>query len=243
MMKSVILAAGMASRLRPLTNDRPKCLLTVGGRCLLERTVESLVSEGIDQIVVVTGYRGDMIRSFLTENYPALDIVFIHNGDYQITNNIYSLWLTRSEVDGKDFLLLDSDILFDGRIIRRLLEQDGSVLAVNNHELGDEEIKVIVDNDSKVKEISKTCSISAAIGESVGIEKMTSDYSKALFSELEQMIVREGLRNVFYEKAFERLIPQGYQFSAVRSTDLFSIELDTVEDFNRAGELIPKELY
>lgn len=242
-MKAVILAAGMASRLRPLTNDRPKCLLKVGGRCLLERTVDSLVSAAIAQIVVVTGYRGDMIRDFLNENYPTLDITFINNDDFQTTNNIYSLWLTRPQVDGKDFILLDSDILFDGRIINRLLEHSGSVLAVNNHELGDEEIKVITDADGRVKEISKTCSITAAIGESVGIEKMTAEYSETLFRELEQMIEREGLDNVFYEKAFERLIPQGHQFGVVDTTDLFSIELDTVDDFNRAKELIPEELY
>jgi len=242
-MKAVILAAGMASRLRPLTNDRPKCLLKVGSRCLLERTVDSLVSAAITQIVVVTGYRGDMIRSFLTKNYPTLDITFINNDDFQTTNNIYSLWLTRPQVDCKDFILLDSDILFDGRIISRLLEHSGSVLAVNNHELGDEEIKVITDADGRVKEISKTCSITEAIGESVGIEKMTAEYSKALFRELEQIIEREGLDNVFYEKAFERLIPQGHQFGVVDTTDIFSIELDTVDDFNRAKELIPEELY
>jgi len=242
-MKAVILAAGMASRLRPLTNDRPKCLLKVGSRCLLERTVDNLVGVGITQLVVVIGYRGDMIRSFLTKNYPTLDITFINNDDFQTTNNIYSLWLTHPQVDGKDFILLDSDILFDGRIISRLLEHSGSVLAVNNHELGDEEIKVITDTNGKVTEISKTCSIKAAIGESVGIEKMTAEYSKALFSELKQMIVREGMSDVFYERSFERLIPQGFQFGVVDTTDLFSIELDTVEDFNRASELIPKELY
>lgn len=242
-MTAVILAAGMASRLRPLTNDRPKCLLEVGGRCLLQRTVDSLVSAGTTRLVVVTGYRGDMIRNFLTATYHKLDIAFIHNKDYQATNNIYSLWLTRPQVDGKDFLLLDSDILFDGRIINRLLESDGSVLAVNSHELGEEEIKVITDADGRVAEISKTCSITAAIGESVGIEKMTAEYSAALFRELEQMIEREGLNNVFYEKAFERLIPQGQRFGVVNTTDLFSIELDTVDDFNRASELIPEELY
>lgn len=242
-MKAVILAAGMASRLRPLTNDRPKCLLRVGRRYLLERTIDSLVNAGITQYVIVTGYRGDMIRCFLTEKYPRLDIFFIDNKDFQTTNNIYSLWLTHPQVNGEDFILLDSDILFDGRVINRLLGHKDSVLAVNSHELGDEEIKVITDADGYVKEISKTCDITAAIGESVGIEKMTAEYSQSLFLELEQMIESEGLSNVFYERAFERLIPQGHQFSVVDTTDLFSIELDTVEDFNKASELIPEELF
>ena len=82
-----------------------------------------------------------------------------------------------------------------------------------------------------------------AIGESVGIERIAADYSTALFRELEQMIEREGLIDIFYERAFERLIPQGHHFRVVDTTDLFSIELDTVEDFERAKELIPSELY
>lgn len=242
-MIAVILAAGMASRLRPLTNDRPKCLLTVGTRCLLGRTVDSLKVAGITELVVVTGYRGEMIRSFLTDNYKDMQISFVDNVDYQTTNNIYSLWLAKDFVAGKDFILLDSDILFDGRIINRLLDSEGTCLAVNTHKLGEEEIKVITDDKGKVIEISKVCSIEKAIGESVGIEKMQADYSDALFKELSVMIEQEKLVDIFYERAFERLIPQGHLFGVVNTTDIFSIELDTVEDFNQAKQLIPENIY
>ena len=244
-MIGVILAAGMASRLRPLTNDRPKCLLTVGNRPLLQRTMDALCQQqaGIDVFVVVTGYLHEQIEQFLTSHYPDKTIHFIYNADYQTTNNIYSLWLARPFIDGKDFILLDSDILFDPSIALRILSQTDTVLALNRHELGDEEIKVIVDQDNRVMEISKTCSSCDAIGESVGIEKMNAEYSKALFTELRQMIDNEGLVNVFYEMAFERLIKQGHQFRIIDTTDLFSIELDTVEDFNQAKQLIPQHLY
>lgn len=242
-MIGVILAAGMAKRLRPLTDARPKCLLTVGERTLLQRTVDAVITAGINELVVVTGYRQQMIRDFLTAHYPAVTIHFIDNPDYAHNNNIFSLWLTRPYTEGKDFLLLDSDILFDPAIIPAVLKQEGSALALNRHELGEEEIKVIVDNENHVQEISKVCSIEQAIGESVGIEKMTADYSTALFSELEKMIEGEGLIDVFYEKAFERLIPQGHTFKIVDTTDFFSIELDTVEDFENAKKLIPANLY
>ncbi len=242
-MIGVILAAGMAKRLRPLTDERPKCLLTVGERTLLQRTVDAIITAGINELVVVTGYRQQMIRDFLTAHYPAVTIHFIDNPDYAHNNNIFSLWLTRPYTEGKDFLLLDSDILFDPAIIPAVLKQEGSALALNRHELGEEEIKVIVDNENRVQEISKVCSIEQAIGESVGIEKMTADYSTALFSELEKMIEGEGLIDVFYEKAFERLIPQGHTFKIVDTTDSFSIELDTVEDFENAKKLIPANLY
>jgi choline kinase len=242
-MIGVILAAGMAKRLRPLTDTRPKCLLQVGERTLLQRTVDALLQAGISELVVVTGYRGNMLRDFLQQHYPQLNIHFIDNVDYEHNNNIFSLWLTRPYTDGRDFLLMDSDILFDPAIVRRMLAEGGTALALNRHELGEEEIKVIVNADNKVVELSKTCSISDAIGESVGIEKIAADYSVALFRELEQMIDHEGLIDIFYERAFERLIPQGHLFKVVDTTDMFSIELDTVDDFNRAKELIPATLY
>ncbi len=242
-MIGVILAAGMAKRLRPLTDERPKCLLTVGQRTLLQRTVDGIIAAGISELVVVTGYRAQMIRDFLTSHYPDLTIHFIDNPDYAHNNNIFSLWLTRPYTEGRDFLLLDSDILFDPQIIPAVLSAEGSALALNRHELGEEEIKVIVDEQNRVVEISKVCSIEQAIGESVGIEKMEADYSAALFRELEQMIEGEGLIDIFYERAFERLIPQGHTFTVVDTTRYFSIELDTVEDFENAKKLIPESLY
>ena len=184
-----------------------------------------------------------MIEFFLKTNYPSLTIHFIDNPDYAHNNNIFSLWLTKPYTEGQDFLLLDSDILFDPAIIPVIIGQKGSVLALNRHELGEEEIKVIVNNEGYVKEISKVCSVKEAIGESVGIEKMTAEYSKALFKELQHMVVDEGLINVFYEKAFERLISQGHTFKVVDTTNFFSIELDTVEDFENAKKLIPANLF
>ena len=225
-MKAVILAAGMASRLRPLTDKCPKCLLSVGSRTLLERTVDSIKAIGINDLTVVTGYREEMIRNFLTNHYPDMKLTFIQNNDYQTTNNI----------------LLDSDILFDPAIVARIAQTEGTALAVNTHKLGEEEMKVIAGANGMVTEISKTLDIAKAMGESVGIEKIDAVYSKALYSELEQMIENEKLVDIFYERAFERLIPQGHKFRAVNTTDLFSIELDTVEDFNQANELIPASL-
>ena len=242
-MIGVILAAGMAKRLRPLTDERPKCLLKVGERTLLQRTVDGLIAAGITEFVVVTGYRANMIRDFLTENYPSLTIHFIDNPDYAHNNNIFSLWLTRPYTDGCEFLLMDSDILCDPAVIPEVMKAEGSALALNRHELGEEEMKIVADAQGRITEISKTCRPEDAAGESVGIEKMTADYSTALFRELEQIIEREGLIDIFYERAFERLIPQGHTFRIVDTTSFFSIELDTPEDFENAKRLIPKELY
>ena len=243
-MIGVILAAGMAKRLRPLTDTKPKCLLEVGGKTLLERTVRAMQQAGIKEYVVVTGYRGEMIRSFL-ENYAKsqdIHFTFLHNADYEHNNNIYSLWMAGEVVRGKDFLLMDSDILCDPAAVVAIAHQEETALALNRHECGEEEIKVIVDADNHITEINKTCNPKDAIGESVGIERFTATYCEALYKELEQMIQKEGLIDVFYERCFERLIPQGHTFKVVDTTDYFSYELDTPEDFQRAQELIPAEL-
>lgn len=246
-MIGVILAAGMARRLRPLTDNKPKCLLKVGERTLLERTVSAMQQAGISDFVVVTGYRGEMIRDFLDEYAkgspsPTPSFTFLHNADYEHNNNIYSLWMAGEIVRGKDFLLMDSDIFCDPAAVVRIANESVPALALNRHELGAEEIKVIVDDDMQIKEINKTCRPEDALGESVGIERITASYSEALYKELDQMILQESLIDIFYERAFERLIPQGFTFRVVDTTDYFSYELDTPEDFEMAKKLMPEEL-
>ena len=231
-MIGVILAAGMAKRLRPLTDTMPKCLLKVGGRTLLERTVEAMRQAGISEFVVVTGYRGDMIRDFLTAYDKSLSFTFLHNADYEHNNNIYSLWMAGEVVRGKDFLLMDSDIFCDPAAVVRIAQEPESALAVNRHECGEEEMKVVVDGDMRITEISKTCSPADAMGESVGIEKITANYSEALYKELDQMILQEKLIDIFYERAFECLIPQGHTFRVVDTSSYFSYEIDTPEDYD-----------
>ena len=242
-MIGVILAAGMAKRLRPLTDTKPKCLLKVGERTLLERTVDAMAAAGITEFVVVTGYRGNMIRDFLEHDISLTSkFHFLDNVDYANNNNIYSLWMAGQVVRGQEFLLMDSDILCDPAAVLRIAREPEAALAVNRHELGEEEMKVVVDDQMCITEISKTCRPEDAIGESVGIEKITATYSEALYRELDQMILQEGLIDIFYERAFERLIPQGHTFRVVDTTDYFSYELDTPEDFQRAQELMPAEL-
>ena len=242
-MIGVILAAGMAKRLRPLTDTKPKCLLKVGDRTLLERTIDAMVATGITELVVVTGYRGEMIREWINTHRQTLKWTFIDNADYEHNNNIYSLWLAGQVVRGQEFLLMDSDILCDPQAVAEVARQQEPALALNRHELGEEEMKIVVDQDNRITEISKTCRVEDAVGESVGIEKMTAAYSEALYRELDQMIEKEGLIDIFYERAFERLIPQGHTFKVVDTTRFFSYELDTPEDFERATALLPEELY
>jgi len=233
----------MARRLRPLTDTRPKCLLTVAGKTLLHRTVDAMAATGITDFLVITGYREEMLREALKDyRSDRLRFRFIDNADYEHNNNIYSLYLALNAISDGDLLLMDSDILADPAAVARVAAASLPALAMNRHELGEEEMKIVVDGDGQIVEISKTCSPADAIGESVGIERITADYGAALRSELQQMIEQEGLVDVFYEQAFQRLIPKGHTFRVIDTTDLFSFEIDTPDDYSRAQQLWPKEL-
>ena len=235
-MKAIILAAGMASRLRPLTLHTPKSLLTIDGKSLLQRSMDALIQNGIKDFVIVTGYLHEKIEAFVKEQYAdTISVKFIYNNVYDSTNNIYSLWLARPEAEGEDFLLLDSDLLYDPQIITEVMaNKAANVLTLIKHDRGEEEMKVVTDADGVIKEISKTCNPSDAAGESLGIEKIGKEYSAALYKELEVMMNTEHLENKFYELAFERLIPQGHTYNVLDVSHLFSCELDTVEDFENA---------
>lgn len=244
-MKAIILAAGMASRLRPLTLTTPKSLLKVGERSLLQRSMDALIANGVREFCIVTGYLHEMIEDFVKEQYAdSIKVTFVYNKVYETTNNIYSLWLARPFAEGEEVLLLDSDLLYDPQIVTRVMATDApNVLTLIRHELGEEEMKVVTDAQGSIREISKTCNPADAAGESLGIEKMGREYTRALYRELEPMMNREHLENVFYERAFERLIPQGHTYQVLDVTELFSCELDTIEDFENAKAKIPENLF
>jgi choline kinase len=237
-MKALILAAGIASRLRPLTDSIPKCLLEVAGKSILSRTIENLSANGVKEFVVVTGYLQDMIKNHIDGNFSHLQFEYIFNQKYESTNNIYSLWIARQEVQAREFLLLDSDILFDKKIISLLINADyNNCLALrSNGGIGDEEIKVKVDSgDGSIVEISKDVNVEQAVGESIGIEKFDSEFSAHLFDILDDMIQNKGMVNIFYEAAFQNAIHNGYKIFPVDVGNLFCMELDTIDDFKIAN--------
>ena len=241
-MRGIILAAGIASRLRPLTDHTPKCLLLVGERTILEYTIDNLRNAGITDIILVTGYRAEQIREFMAERYPDLKVTYIHNARYETTNNIYSLWLTRDHVLGDEILLLDSDILFDWRIIALLIASGtASCLAVrHDHALGEEEIKVRTDARGLITAIGKEVNPADAVGESIGIERFNAAFVDELFHVLDRMMLVEKRVSIFYEAAFQEAIDRGAKLAPVDVGAYRCMEIDTAEDLARAGrEVLP----
>ena len=238
-MKAVILAAGIASRLRPLTNHCPKCLLKVGNKTILEHTLDNILANGLQEIVIVTGYLELQIRDFISVRYPRLSVTYIYNEKYSTTNNIYSLWLAKEWVLGDEMLLMDSDIIFDQAILTRLLGSGhDNCLALKRHAVKEEEIKIKAGIDGRVTGIGKEILLEEAIGESIGIEKFGKDTLYKLFEIIDHKIITGKKVNQFYEAAFQELADQGSAIYSVDVTDLKCMEIDTAEDLEEAIKFI-----
>ena len=243
-MKAVILAAGIASRLRPLTNNTPKCLLKVGDKNILQLTIENLLANNITELVMVTGYLEQQIKDFVATTFPQLNVTYIYNEVYDTTNNIYSLWLAKNELLGDEMLLMDSDIIFDSNIIAALINSTyENCLALKRHNVGEEEIKVKADNNGRVLEISKIVPPSLAIGESIGIEKFGVKSLYKLFEVIDRKVVHEKMVNIFYEVAFEEMIKEGEDIFIVDTTEYICMEIDTAADLHTAAEVLKKHKF
>jgi len=120
---AVLLAAGLGSRLAPLTDAVPKCMVSVGGVPILGRLVGCLDGYGFERLVVVTGYRSEVIRDYLGARFGGVAVEYVVSAVFESTNNIYSLWLVRDVVD-EAFLLVESDLVFDAELLAPLLRPD-----------------------------------------------------------------------------------------------------------------------
>lgn len=123
-MQSIILAAGLGSRLGELTKECTKCMVKINGITLIERMLRQLDRYGMDRIIIVTGYKGDILKDYVQNLRINTPVVFVDNSDYRHTNNIYSLWLTREFLEEMDSLVLESDMIFEDRVIEKMLAVD-----------------------------------------------------------------------------------------------------------------------
>jgi choline kinase len=185
-----------------------------------------------------------MIKKYLEDNFKGLNITYLTNPDFENNNNSYSLWMTKNYIKD-DMLLLDSDILFDKDIIKKLLNSGKeNCLAVNSaHKPDEEQIKVILNKENKILEIGKEVDLKKAAGESIGIEKFNKSFLKELFDILDRKIVKENSVNEFYEASFQEVIDKKDDRNSLFSVDVSNygcIEIDTIDDYNKANELFLK---
>lgn len=238
-MDAVVLVAGTGSRLRPLTNDRPKCLVEVGGRAILARLLERLAAAGIQRACLATGWRADALQGHFERNPPPLELAFVANERFETTNNAYSLFTTRAAMQGRGFVLCDGDVLLAPGVVERLLDHpaENALLVEPRGDMGDEEMKAVVDATLRVTALAKSLRADAAYGESIGVQRVGSRSAPALWGTLEAMMASGG-EGQYYEAAFQRMIDDGVDFAAVPVAGDEWIEVDDVADLERAGALL-----
>ena len=129
-MQGLILAAGMGKRLKELTRDNTKCMLEVNGVRLIDRVLSQLAKLGLKRTILVTGYEGAKLRKHVGRKWDGMRIDYIENPIYDKTNNIYSLSLAADELCKDDTLLLESDLIFEDSILKKVLSDSHANVAV-----------------------------------------------------------------------------------------------------------------
>lgn len=228
---AIILAAGRGRRLGTLTDERPKCLLPVGPRTLIEHQLEALRFQGVEPVVVVAGYHGEAVAARLDPGVTCLT-----NPRHAETNSLYSLWLAREHAR-QGFLLLNADVLFDPEILRRVLESPyADALAVERRpRFEPEEMKVELDG-GRIRALSKTLPPARARAENVGVLKFSAEGAGVLFARMEQLLAA-GAEKEFCPYAFDAIAAE-HPLYAVPVDGLPWIEIDFAEDLQRAREKV-----
>lgn len=231
-MKAIILAAGVGKRLAHAADARPKCLLRVGGRSLLDRTLAALDAAGVHEAVIVVGYRAERIRAEIGIRYAGVEVRYVHNPRYE-QGAILSLWSARAELDTA-VLVMDADVLFPVRLLQRLVrspQPNCFLLDAGSVNTGEEQM--LLTRGGRVETIVRGGSGDYdVIGESVGFLKVGRADAPLLGSILEDHVAR-GRHEIEHEEAFPDFLAQrrvGFE----RVDDLPWTEIDFPEDLEAA---------
>ncbi len=245
-MQALILAAGIGWRLGGGPRQLPKSLLKFGGKTLIRRHLEILAACGVSRITVGVGYRADTLRAEIAKVDLSVPVVTEMNQDYRL-GNIVTLWTLREGLrSGGPVLLMDADVLYDQRLMQRLVgsENDNCFLLDRNVEPGEEPVKLCV-RDNRLVEFRKRIDSHLEFdfsGESIGFFKLSEVAANELADRAGDYI-RRGLKDEYYEEAIRDLLldPQGPTFGFEDVTGLPWVEIDFPEDVRRAeAEVLPK---
>ena len=253
-MIGVILAAGMGTRLMPLTKDIPKALLKINDMTLVERMIKNCIDAGISKFIVVVGYNRDKVIDLcpeLEEKYD-IEIKTIINEKYDVTNTSVSTYLASKyieEYDLDDFILVNGDNVVDPEIIKILAKSINTGMIIDNFkELNEESFKLIIDDESfnegktiangKINSIGKGLDIPSSTGEFIGVSKVKAD-DVAEFNRILEGLIEDNPQN-YYDFAYKDLsLIKTIDF--VLTNGLKWTEIDDHTDWKNA-QLLVKEL-
>jgi len=233
---ALLLAAGTGSRLRPLTLNAPKCLTEVGDRPILDRLIHNLRAKGFKRLVVVLGHQSDQIRDFLRHKANGMRVDYVFNPDYQTTNNLYSLWLARQQIQ-EPFLLVESDLVFEARMLDDMLYPDR--IAISRLRPWMNGTTVVLGVNNRVTAFRTDC----VQYNDMPSHKTVNLYSLSLktWQAMEQRLSRyvvDGQLGVYYETVFADMVADGsLAFDAVFFDADRWYEIDTLADLDAAEAL------
>ena len=239
-MPVAVLAAGRGNRLSPLTDDTPKCLLSLGDTTplgLLLSTLDSL--GGVSEVALVVGHARERIDSFVADSAARLPLRLIDNPEYDTANNIISAHLLTGRFPA-GFLLVNSDVICHRDILRDVLSQDGgSVIVVDPQHPPRAEAMKVRFADGRLVAIAKTLDSATADGEYIGITRFNAAGAAAFFRATEA-IVASGGAGEWYEAAILRAAAE-VPFGPHSTVGLPWMEIDDPDDLERARrEVMPR---
>jgi choline kinase len=242
-MKAIILGAGQGKRLLPLTAARPKCLLEVGGRPILEWQLQALAANGIGEAVVVTGFEAGTVEEFVARHpVPGIKVRLLHNPFFSVSDNLASLFVVRHELTGP-FLILNGDTLFEPQVLATLLAGASHPITVTiDHKPGydADDMKVQLDG-SRVLAIGKTLTADRVHGEAIGMHLFAAEGAGPFLRSIEDAIRGANGLRLWYLSAVDRLARLGLVGSAsIRG--LAWCEIDSLADLDNAQGFVPKLL-
>lgn len=191
-MKAIILSAGQGSRLLPMTESLPKCLLPLTAMTVLEWQIRRLVECGIDDIVVVTGFYSDKVEERLAALRSAgVNVRALYNPFFKVADNLGSCWLARDEMQG-DFVLVNGDTIFETSVLKKLLAEATApiTLAIDHKDRYDaDDMKVQLDG-GRLLAVGKDLPLDQVDGESIGMLRFTAQ-GGALFRDALEAAMRQ----------------------------------------------------
>lgn len=233
---AVILAAGMGTRLRSIFNGKPKGLLEIGGKTLIKESLRRITLGGITDIIIVTGYSADHYQRELAEEYP--QIRYIPNREYDTTGSMHSLFQVRKLITS-DFLLLESDLLYEDRCISALIQSKHKTEILISGKTGSGDEVYVFGENNKVSFINKAKSETLTCqGELVGISKLHLMFFAQLCEYYESNLVK--LQNAHYEECISDL-SLTHLVHYLKIPDIIWTEIDNPDHYRRAlKEIFPR---
>ena len=225
--KAIILSAGQGSRLLPLTAKRPKCLIEVAGKTILDHQLDALFAAGIESAIVVTGYRSEMIDSHIASRGGNVSTLF--NPQWNTSSSIGSVWAARDELYG-NFMIVNGDTVYSPSLLREALaglKPGVSLLVepVTKPEL--DEMRVQVDGD-RIMAVAKTLDPQLARYRSLGVVAGRDDKG-SYRNMLDAVMAQDGGSQSFHHSIVDRLA-QIESVHPVMVTDRHWVEIDRPED-------------